>query len=163
MNSLHAAQRFFSPLLMLLLVGCAGNPIDISSITESRSPQSIIQANAGENGEVLWGGIILSSENLASGTQIEVLSYPLDHRQYPMQNRKSTGRFLVNHPDYLETVDYAPGRVLTVSGALAGIDKATIGEANYDYVTLVPSQMYLWRKDGQDIAPAFTVGIGVSL
>jgi outer membrane lipoprotein len=107
--------------------------------------------------------VILSSANLEEGSQVEVLSYPLDHRQLPRRQRNSTGRFVIKHPEYLETIDYAPGRLVTVLGNLSSIGQGKLGDAEYTYVELVPESLYLWRQDGSDVAPAFYFGVGINL
>ncbi|MBX2885356.1 MAG: Slp family lipoprotein [Granulosicoccus sp.] len=149
--------------LLLWLSACASNPVDSSDVSVRSTPDAIVKADAPTTGKVLWGGVILSSANLSEGTQIEVLSYPLDHRQLPMTQRNSTGRFVVEHPEYLETYDYAPGRLISVVGTLSGIDKGSIGKAEYHYVQIVPDSLYLWREDGSDRSPSFSVGVGINI
>ncbi|MBX2883248.1 MAG: Slp family lipoprotein [Granulosicoccus sp.] len=139
------------------------NPIDHKKVTLKSTPDRILGAENTPSGKVLWGGIILSSVNLENGTQIEVLSYPLDHRQLPRVTRQSTGRFVVFHPDYLETTDFSDGRLVTVLGSITGTGQGTLGEARYRYATMTAEDIYLWREDGSDVAPAFSVGIGINL
>lgn len=112
---------------------------------------------------VLWGGVVVSSENLPEGTQLEILSYPLDHLQRPVQSDSATGRFLALHPDYLETIDYAAGRLVTITGVINGVDTGKVGNADYSYVQVSVDQIYLWSTSGEDHLPAFTFGIGISI
>jgi len=152
---------------LLLLGACGSNPVDSTQVTQRQSPQAVAKTVTGDgelpSGIVMWGGVILSSANLAAGTQLEVLSYPLDHRQLPQTHRRATGRFLIQHPDYLETVDYAEGRLITVLGKLEGLASGVVGNTEFPVVEISPETIYLWRKDGRDVAPAFSVGIGISL
>lgn len=154
-----ALSSFFS----LLLAGCGTNPIDHKQVTLRSTPDRLLEAGSATAGKVMWGGVILSSVNLDQGTQIEVLSYPLDHRQLPEVFRQSTGRFVLLHPDFLETTDYANGRLVTVLGSVTGIGQAKLGEAEYSYASIDATEIYLWREDRSDVAPAFSVGIGINL
>lgn len=155
----------------LLCTACVHKPLETSLVTLDLAPVEVTEKVTGKvsgdddatGGVVLWGGVILSSENLETGTQIEVLSYPLDHLQRPDSRRTATGRFLVVHPDYLETLDYAPGRLLTLTGTLAGMETGKIGSADHQFVKLVPDQVYLWSRSGEDHSPPITFGIGISI
>jgi len=139
----------------LLLAACANKPLD--------QPADVVAAPDSAAGTVIWGGVILSSANLDDATQFEVLAYPLDRRQRPMTGREAQGRFLVLTPGYVETVDYAVGRQLTVLGSLQGVTEGTVGEARYDFPTLDASKLHLWHGDGSREEPRFTFGIGVNL
>ncbi|MGE0371080.1 MAG: Slp family lipoprotein [Gammaproteobacteria bacterium] len=108
----------------------------------------------------LWGGVIVNSSNTQNGTQIEVLSYPLASSQQPDTDRTPNGRFLVIDERYLETLDYAPGRLLTVGGTLSGTRSGQIGEADYVYPVIRPDGLRLWPKDSQRNDPQFHIGIG---
>lgn len=147
----------------LLLSSCASNPVDSTQVTVRTTPEAVVASGSTSAGTVMWGGVILSSANLTEGSQLEVLSYPLDHRQLPMRHRDSTGRFVIKHPEYLETVDYAPGRLVTVLGNLSEISEGKLGDAEYTYVNVVPESLYLWRKDRSDVAPAFSFGVGINI
>lgn len=153
--------------VFLVSSACVHKPLETNLVTMDIAPVEVTANASGDEdaqgGVVLWGGVILSSENLATGTQIEVLSYPLDHLQRPDSRRTATGRFLIVHPDYLETLDYAPGRLLTLTGTLAGTETGKIGSADYQFVKLVPDQVYLWSRSGEDHSPPITFGIGISI
>lgn len=149
--------------VMLIAAGCRTNPIDHKQVTLSNTPEQVMQADSAPVGKVMWGGVILSSVNLEEGTQIEVLSHPLDHRQHPQVNRKPTGRFVMIHPEYLETADYCNGRLITMLGSVTGIGEGKIGAAEYNFASVSAEDIYLWRNDGSDVAPAFSIGIGINL
>ena len=113
--------------------------------------------------EVLWGGIILKTSNQAEQTQIELMAYPLDGRQRPRPHRDAHGRFLINHSGYLDPVDFAPGRAVTVSGSVSEIVVGLVGEAEYTYPTLQAKQLHLWNQRTTVSRPAFSFGIGIGI
>ena len=114
--------------------------------------------------EVLWGGVLLGASNLDDSTQLEVLAYPLDRRQRPMTGRDSAGRFLILADGYLETLDYADGRLVTVLGAREGVREGRVGDAPVVWPVVRSEQLHLWRDGAAaNERPRFTFGLGVSL
>lgn len=135
----------------------AGNNIDLSI-----TPQQVIAESAAlQNVQVLWGGVIISSVNLKDATQFEILAYPLTSEQRPDMNRSPMGRFLALQEGYLEITDYAPGRLMTVSGTLQDKRSGHIGENEYIYPVLNIDQLQLWEKRSQRNEPQFHFGLGV--
>ncbi len=153
------------PMLAATLLGLAAcattRPFDTARYDARTNP-----AEVAENPEFytdaafLWGGVIVNSVNTQNGTQIEVLAYPLDSSQQPDTDLTPGGRFLVTDERYLETLDYAPGRLLTVGGALTGTREGQIGDASYVYPVIRPDGLRLWPKDSQRNDPQFHIGIG---
>ena len=110
---------------------------------------------------MLWGGTIIGTANLESGSQLEILAHPLDRTQRPQVGRPSEGRFLVESSDYLEPLDFAEGRQVTVLGQLDGLDEVRVGEARREFPVVRPDELHLWRGDGARPRTGFTFGIGV--
>lgn len=152
-------------LLMLGMAGCASTPIETGdSVTlEPSTPAEVVAAVAPISGTVLWGGVLIGASNLADSTQLEVLAYPLDRTQRPMRDRPALGRFLVENEGYLETVDYAEGREITVLGALDGLVEGQVGEARQQWPRVRAEQLHLWREGGPGEQPRFTFGIGIGI
>lgn len=143
--------------------GCVTAPLDDGQVTVSLTPKQVNQEPASAKGTVIWGGVIVSSVNLADRTQFEVLAYPLDHYQRPATTKMSLGRFLLQSPEYIETQNYAPGREVTAIGTLQGVTKGEIGEASYDYPTVTMSDVHLWHSDNSHEKPRFIFGIGLNI
>ena len=112
-------------------------------------------------GTVLWGGTIIGASNLESGSQLELVAYPLDRTQRPQIGLPSQGRFVVKSDDYLETLDFAEGRQLTVLGALDGLEEVTVGEARRELPVVRATDLHLWTGRGPGPRTGFTFGIGV--
>jgi outer membrane lipoprotein len=112
---------------------------------------------------VIWGGMIVATRNLTEFTELEVLGYPLEGSQRPATNRSPHGRFLVRKPGYLEEVDYAQGRHVTVTGTLGENVDGHVGEAPYVYPVVQATELHLWPEAHRAPAgqPRFHIGVGV--
>ncbi len=147
---------------LMLLAGCASAPkFDMTGVNTATTPSEAVRIDSTRGTKVLWGGTIVNSKNLESSTQLEVLAYPLDSRMRPLTTREPLGRFLIEHPSYLETVDYAAGRLITITGTLTGTTQGKIDEATYIYPVVASQQMHLWSKSGEDSGPRVNFGVGV--
>lgn len=149
---------------LLLVAGCA-TPYDIGNADPRVTPVEAAKDVAGMlNHTVAWGGLIAAAKNLKDRTELEVVGYPLDTENRPDNNAAPTGRFLVAQPSYLETADYAPGRLITVVGNVTETRRGTVGEAPYVYPVVAASKLRLWPKPtGDRREPGFHFGIGVGI
>lgn len=151
-------------LITLLTGACATTPaFNTKNVVTNVTPrQSVAQFAMNKGKKMLWGGIILNSTNTKQGTQFEVLAYPLDNDMRPQPTAPTVGRFLGDVPLYLETADYAPGRMLTVTGELTATQEGKIGEAEYRYPVLQIDQHFLWsQEDERPVDTSIHFGIGV--
>ncbi len=151
------------PLLtFLLLSACASAPEfdQQKTAVPVTVAQAVSSADSLKGKQVVWGGAIINSTNLKNETRLEVLAYPLDSDHYPQTDKPAYGRFLLLKDGYLETVDYAPGRLITVSGTLDGVRKSKLDESEYTYPLLRAEKIHLWSKNGKS-ETRFQFGIGV--
>jgi outer membrane lipoprotein len=149
----------------LLAGGCA-TPYDIGNADPRVTPSEAAKDVRGMlNHTVAWGGLIAAAKNLKDKSELEVVAYPLDSEHRPDPDAKPTGRFLVVQSGYLETTDYAPGRLVTVVGTVNETRTGAVGEASYVYPVVVASQMRLWPKQpaGYRNEPSIHFGIGVGI
>jgi outer membrane lipoprotein len=162
-----ASMRLINAAAVLMLAACASGPgISTEGVNETVTPrQATAEIQDLRGDEVLWGGTIVSSTNLENSTRLEVLAYPLDSAQLPETFANPTGRFLVAKQGYLETVDYSPGRLVTVKGTLTKTHEGQIGETEYTYPVVAADQLYLWPKEGvaEWRGPGLNLGIGVGV
>lgn len=158
---------FLVPVLIgsvLLASGCA-TPYDIGNADPRITPVEAAKDVPGMlNHTVAWGGLIAIAKNLKDKTEIEVVAYPLDSERRPDRDAAPTGRFLAIQSGYLETADYAPGRLITVVGTVTETRTGTVGEAKYVYPVVVATQLRLWPKPSVERRePSFHFGIGVGI
>lgn len=133
--------------LSFLTAGCSVISKDIRQDVDRGITLPMVQANpdAYKGKKVIWGGIILSSKNLADKTVIEVLQTPLDISDMATDKEHSQGRFLVESPVYLDTYLYKAGKEITVAGIIKGINMQKIGERDYAYPVLEPLQIRVFE------------------
>jgi outer membrane lipoprotein len=151
-------------LAALLFGGCATR-FDLGTAEHHITPQQAAN-NIGlvQNKTIAWGGIIVASKNLASQTQLEVLSYPLDEHGRPEREAKAGGRFIALQPGYLELANFAEGRLVTMIGTVSETRAGSVGEAHYVYPVLAIKNLFLWPTPEEEASkPQFHFGVGVGV
>lgn len=152
-------------LLVVLLLGGCVTRFDIGAAESHVTPQQAA-ADIGlvRNKTVAWGGIIVAAKNLASQTQLEVLSFPLDEHGRPDRAAKAGGRFIALHDGYLELANYAEGRLVSMTGLARETRTGSVGEARYVYPVLLVNSLFLWPTLEEEAAkPQFHFGLGVGI
>ncbi len=162
----------FPLALALVLTGCAVSPFNKIGLEQVDRRITYAQAvqtpDAVRNRQVVFGGSIISTRNLANQTEITVLAYPLDDTDRPVISATPLGRLIFVHPGYLESVQYAPGRLLSARGTLAGVQAQPLEENTYTYPVLEVRELYLWSENdeipSQGYFPSWlNIGVGVVL
>ncbi|SMC17347.1 outer membrane lipoprotein [Desulfacinum hydrothermale DSM 13146] len=100
---------------------------------------------------VIWSGRILSGENLSTATVLEILQLPADRQGRPRDFTRSEGRFLARDKRFLDTALYAPGRLVTVAGTVAGAERRRVGQVPYTYPVLDVLELHLWPQESQRV------------
>lgn len=152
--------HYLLPVLLLLGACAIGPKYDTSAIDPELTPQRAV-AEAVQNKPVVWGGVIINAENLKQATQFEILAYPLNSNQKPDVGKPPLGRFLAQKAGYLETADYAQGRLLTVNAIVQDSRVGRIGESDYTYPLVNIRQQYLWPQRSEPSDTRFHFSIGV--
>ncbi len=138
------ARLLFLLSVVLGLTGCA----TFSPVAGRFPPVTPRQAQAGgHNGTVVrWGGTLIHTETESSQTCFTVLAFPLDSAGRPRLGRESAdeGRFLACVPGFYDPQLYAPGREVTVIGAIRGIAEKKVGGFSYHYPRLAVTTVHLW-------------------
>ncbi len=149
----------------LLAAGCATAPrFDTAGIDTALTPAGVAaHPQAGKGRQVLWGGVIIAATNLRDSTELQILAYPLNHAQRPKVGVPPLGRFIAVRQGYLETVDFAPGRQVTVVGPVRGLRNGRVGQMAYVFPVMAAHGLYLWPQDETATEPQIHFGIGVIL
>lgn len=147
------------------LAACASSPkFDVRDVDPLLTPQRAVErADDVKEFRILWGGIIVGSRNAEKTTQLEVIAYPLDKNQRPRPDRETLGRFFADYSGYLETVDYAPGREITVLGTLSAPRAVRVDNVTNSFPAVTTRDVYLWPKRSDDSEPRVRFGIGVMI
>jgi len=107
---------------------------------------------------VMLGGAIVETRNLRNATEVEVLQQPLDSEGRPRPGDRTSGRFLIMTPRFLDAAVYHRGRGVTVIGETAGTTVRPLGLAEYRYLVLTEQALHLWPYS---TGPRFSIGIGM--
>lgn len=146
----------------LALAGCTAGP-------QPRSPAEAVPAAVVadparfQGRRVEWGGSIVAVHNLRNRTELEVLAYPLSSSGRPATSATPLGRFVAVRGGFLEPSDFAPGRLVTVSGLVGPVREGSVGEARYLFATVSAESLRLWGDEYPPSGPVpfGTIGIGV--
>ena len=144
--------KLFLGVILVFMVGCANLPASL--ITKSKDPITDLtlilqhpQANQGK--EVRLGGVIASIRNEQQRTRIEMVAMPLTADGRPILHAQSQGRFIAYINGFLEPIEYAKGRLLTVAGQFSGDQKGKIGKYSYTFPVVQVSGQQLWQVQQQ--------------
>lgn len=159
-------RRQTALLALLLVTGCATGPtFDTTGVDRTLTPaRAAADIDKVRDQRVLWGGVIVASRNLKDQTQLEVLGYPLNRSGKPDRDDPPQHRFLVVKPGYLETADYAEGRMVSAVGTVARTEDGKVGEARYVYPVLTATEIHLWPRESgyaRSNEPRINFGVGV--
>jgi len=148
--------------ILTALCACTTNPK--RAALRSLTPNSATaQPDKYKNRMVEWGGMLIKAHNQKETTELEILAYPLDSDGHPLHQKPPQGRFIAIRAGYLETVEYAPGRLVTVTGPISGLRYGQIEGAKYIYPSVNVQQLQLWphKKDNNEPRIHFGIGVGV--
>lgn len=165
MRAMRSTIRRLLPVLLLAaaLTGCATPPIrDTANVSTLRPLDVQQQPTRNDGAEVLWGGRIVAFDHRSGHAEIEVVSYPLARDQSPLTEAPSEGRFMLVLSGFVEPLDYAVGRHLTVRGTLAGMHEGLVQEQPYVYPVVQGREVHVWPWGFMlDRRPRVHVGVGV--
>lgn len=159
-------RPYFLLLAILLLTGCATSPVAIKGIEVSGyGPAHVLTGESIPGDRVVWGGRIVATENLPGYTELIVASYPLDRADRPRYRQPAGVRFVLFQDGFLEPLDWAPGRYITVLGVVEGIEERTTGEFVHAHPVLRAENLHLWPRDPTQwrTQTAFSIGVGIRL
>ena len=152
--------------IVLALAGCSSQPIytapaDLAQVppeTVAQTPERFADRS------VIWGGRVVSVDNLPDHTEIEILGYPLDHGQRPQISQAAGGRFIAMLSGYVERLDYPAGALVTLRGRIAGTRAGKVGEATYVFPLIKVEAIHLWTAEElRSNRPNISIGLGVGI
>ena len=144
--------KLFLGVILVFMVGCASLPATL--VTKSKDPITdltvILQhPQANQDKEVRLGGLIASIRNEQQQTRIEMVAMPLTADGRPILNAQSQGRFIAYVHGFLEPLEYAKGRLLTVVGQFSGDEQGKIGKYPYTFPVVQVTGEQLWHVQQQ--------------
>ncbi|PSV39468.1 starvation-inducible protein [Photobacterium sp. GB-27] len=145
-------RTLFLGLILIFMVGCASVPASLQ--TKTKNPITDLRVitehpTVMQHQEVRLGGIIASIKNEAKQTRVEIVALPLTSDGRPILNSKPQGRFIANVPGFLDPIEYAKGRLLTVVGQYTEMQKGKVGEYDYTFPVVNASGEQIWQVQQQ--------------
>jgi len=140
-------------LAALIISGCS-YPISAHLRDEARDINIPMVANNPDQYKgdiVIWGGKIIKTRTLKTGTQVYVLHMPLDYMEKPEDNLTSRGRFIAATQEFLDPELYSSGKLVTVAGTVTGTESHPVGETEYPYPVIDIKEIHLFKPETQFI------------
>jgi len=137
-------------LILVLLSGCVTYPI-AKNLQQQSKPLTLAQVTADPDAcqgtIVIWGGRIIKTVNDVSGSAIYVLELPLGGDGQPLAYANTSGRFIARSKEFLDPEVYKRGVLVTVAGAVAGLESEPVQKAKYTYPVVTIKQTHLWTVE----------------
>lgn len=135
-------------LLAGVLAGCAAGPVREAGAAREPLPEALAGSGDPVGREVLWGGRVVDRHPEGAGTRLEILAFPLRGRQRPnVYWGEAGGRFLAVSGRDLSSDAYAPGRRVTVRGAVTGLVDVRIGDWRRRWPRVAAEAVYAWPRE----------------
>jgi outer membrane lipoprotein len=150
-------------LLLLPLAACLRPPANLAG---KYDPVTVREAREQprQGAAVRWGGTLVGLRPAKDQTCFEVASFPLDARARPQRSDDSPGRFIACAPGFYEPAVYAPGREVTVVGALNGTISGKVGQYDYEFPRVDATAVHLWpERTAEDARPGWWPSVGISV
>ncbi|PLX82160.1 MAG: hypothetical protein C0616_02740 [Desulfuromonas sp.] len=139
--------------LLALLVSLTGCGHVISQAARDQVTPNLDFTEVRQNPEVhrgetlLLGGVIVGLKTEAEGSELEVYNWGLDRWGEPVAVDDGSGRFLVRTERLLDPVVYPPGRLVTLTATVTGVEeRSLLGVTNYRYPVLQLGEIYSWQS-----------------
>ncbi|WP_297481374.1 Slp family lipoprotein [uncultured Photobacterium sp.] len=144
--------KLFLGGILVFMVGCANLPATL--ITKSKDPITDLMVilqhpQASQGKDVRLGGVIASIRNEQQQTRIEIVAMPLTTDGRPILHTQPQGRFIAYVDGFLEPIEYAKGRLLTIAGQFSGDELGKIGQHPYIFPVVQVSGKQLWKVQQQ--------------
>ena len=134
-------------LIPVLLSGCVTYPIAKNLQNQAKPltlPQVVADPGACQGTIVIWGGRIIKTVNDVNSSAIYVLELPLESSGEPAVEANTSGRFIASSKGFLDPEVYKAGRLITVAGAVAGLETQPVQNTKYNYPVLDIKEIHLW-------------------
>lgn len=159
---------FFWLVWTLILSGCASVlSQEAIEASQPRIPFQLILEHPDqvEGRTVILGGALLKVHDEGGVSVLEVLEQPLSRRLRPIHRDQSGGRFLVQMKSNVDTKVFESNRLLTLAGRVIDSQSKPVGQTQYRYPVLVPVELYLWPRPGEEsyYSPRVFIHLGGSV
>lgn len=106
---------------------------------------------------IMLGGKIASVKNSMEGSQIEIVQFDLTSSGRPEETFISNGRFLATSSEYLDTMIFRRGMLITLVGEIKGKKIQRLDDMDYIYPVVALREWHLWPESSWDRGEAYPV------
>lgn len=144
-------KRIVPAIVVLLFTGLSGCAHVLSyealkTIDSDATFAAVKTDPAAHQGQTLeLGGLIIAVETAREGTTLEIMRYALDPWGEPRRADEISGRFLARVERFLDPELYKPGRLVTLTGTVAGQETREVSGVPYTYPLFTIGEIYLWQ------------------
>ncbi|MBI1912364.1 MAG: Slp family lipoprotein [Deltaproteobacteria bacterium] len=134
-------------LMTFIIAGCSVISKETRKQVDENITLDMVQSNPDRyiGRKVLWGGIILGTDNLAQYSEVEVLETELAYDKSP-EDGNSRGRFIIRSKKFLDAKVYSENKRITVAGTIEGTQSRKIGQMEYQFPVINPIEMRLFEE-----------------
>jgi outer membrane lipoprotein len=133
----------------VLLAGCVTAPAPLQGEYAPLRPQDAAAQPSG-GAVIRWGGRIVSVQPEADRSCFEIVGVPLGSSARPRRIDTSEGRFLACRAGFYDPEVFQPGREVTVTGHVEGVEQRKVGEYDYRYPRVAADVIYLWPEQRRE-------------
>lgn len=149
---------FATAILSLMLTGCTtiiseGSRKLVDTDADFAQLKGSPERYIGKH--VMLGGRIASVKNSMEGSQIEIVQFDLTSSGRPEETFISNGRFLAKSSDYLDSMIFKRGMLITLVGEIKGKIIQRLDDMDYPYLVVSLREWYLWPESGWDRGEAY--------
>jgi len=147
-------------LSAVLLTGCVSVPESVRGTSPTPQQDLVRVLNAPQlyvGQESRFGGKVLKIINKNGLTRLEIAVMHLDDSARPVLGSPSIGRIYADIHGFVDPIDFN-NQMVTVVGPITGSEKGTIGQADYDFITVNVTGYQRWHVTQQIVMPPQPVG-----
>lgn len=135
--------------VMLSLGGCTTSKAIRTPVPDSPTVEQA--RNSLETQQLIrWGGDVVSVENKADYTLIEIVDRPLSRYGTPSASNESSGRFYARSKQFIDPENITNRHSITVSGILVDYIQGMIGEYEYLYPVVEINEYKIFSQSTQN-------------
>ena len=102
--------------------------------------------------EAILGGMIITMNQPALGTRIELVRYELNRDGYPLRNGEmDNNRLIVDIPGGISVRGYSPGDYLTAVGVIKSAEEISLAGERVRVITMDAIDYQFWRDPKREI------------
>ncbi len=142
-------SRSLLPILALLMLGGCASPLSREALRAADRDLQFEEVRANPQAHIgqttVLGGRIADISVGREGTELEILRYQLGRRDRPREPVTQNGRFLARTGRILDPDLYRPGRLVSLTGRVVGLETRELRGRPVDYLVFEIGDIHRWE------------------